>query len=149
MERMLREIDDPNWGISLERKKHVFVAEKEGKIVGYCMFDGNLLNRLFVNPSERGMGRISSQLLMRAMFSYLKKEPTRKTIHLIASPDIWTKEPALIRWYERHGFSTSDRTAKMTITRKTAFEFYRKFMKQPAIQKKRNPIPPRLQRKHV
>lgn len=75
--------------------QQVWVAEIDGRIVGYAALGGDLLTNLYVEPVYQGRGA-GAALLQRV------KEAAPGGIAL------WTFQPnlAAIRFYERHGFQT-------------------------------------------
>ena len=81
------------------QSERVWVAEHAGRIVGYASADDEFLNNLYVLPEHQGQG-IGTALLAAVMK------------HLRDRVKLWTFEPneAAIRFYERHGFQTVQRT---------------------------------------
>jgi GNAT superfamily N-acetyltransferase len=80
-------------------RQRVWVAEIEGRVVGYAALGGGFLNSLYVAHGYQGRG-VGSALLQQV-----------KT----AAPEgfsLWTFQPNLgaIRFYERHGFRTGRET---------------------------------------
>lgn len=85
------------------RSERVWVAEHAGRIVGYASADGEFLNNLYVLTEHQSRG-VGTALLAAVM------EHSRDGVKL------WTFEPnrAAIRFYERHGFVTIQRTDRHT-----------------------------------
>lgn len=77
----------------------VWIAEQDGRMLGYAAVKDGLLNHLYVRPDCQGQG-IGSALLARAK------------AHAPAGLKLWTFEPdaGAIRFYQRHGFVTLERT---------------------------------------
>jgi GrpB-like predicted nucleotidyltransferase (UPF0157 family)/GNAT superfamily N-acetyltransferase len=71
----------------------IWVAEKEGQIVGFFAIKGSYIDRLYVSPPLQGIG-IGTALIRRAM----KLSPSGLELHT------HQKNHSARRFYERHGF---------------------------------------------
>ena len=80
-------------------RERVWVAELGSRIVGYASVRDGVMSNLYVLPDCQGRG-IGSALLSEAKG------------HSPAGLRLWTFEPneGAIRFYERHGFTTIERT---------------------------------------
>ena len=90
-------------------RESVWVAELGSRIVGYASLSDGVLSNLYVLPDCQGRG-IGSALL-----SEVKR-------HSPAGLRLWTFEPnaGAIRFYQRHGFATIERTDGRTNEEKVA-----------------------------
>ena len=79
--------------------QEVLVAESEGRIAGFLSLEGNLVSNLYVRPEAQSCG-LGAALLAQAKAR--RPEGLR----------LWVFEPnaGAIRFYEREGFRTLERT---------------------------------------
>ena len=74
-------------------KTTVWVAEKDGGVVGFFSLDGHMLEHLYVDPDHQGV-KIGTALLDKARFL----SPARVKLYTFA------RNEGARRFYERHGF---------------------------------------------
>ena len=80
-------------------RETVWVAEVDGRVLGYASAGDGFLNNLYVLPDCQGRG------IGGALLAEVKRQ-------LTGGVRLWTFEPNVgaIRFYERHGFETIERT---------------------------------------
>lgn len=80
------------------RTETVWLAEEEGKLLGFCAFHDGWINHLYIHPRACGRG-IGSQLLAKA-------QEANNTLQLW----VFQANTGAIRFYEKHGFSLVEKT---------------------------------------
>ena len=74
--------------------REVWVADEDGRAVGFAALAGNTLEHLYVHPAEQGKG-IGATLLARAK----KQSPAGLRLW------VFQRNERARRFYERHGFA--------------------------------------------
>ncbi|HWT04937.1 MAG TPA: GNAT family N-acetyltransferase [Xanthomonadales bacterium] len=90
--------EDSEYFVSRIVAGELWVAEVEGSLTGFCAFNSDSVDHVFVHPAHQRRG-VGTALLQKAKDAYDRLQ-------------LWTfqRNEIALRFYELHGFTVAERT---------------------------------------